>query len=109
MAIRFYGVMCVLGTVLPYSALVAWGVENGALDVAAMVAEIAGSRMSTFAWLDVVVSGVVLIWFMLHEGRRLSLAGLWMPVAGTCLVGVSLGLPLFLLMRERELRRVAER
>ena len=109
MAIRFYGVMCVLGTVLPYSALVAWGVENGGLDVAAMTAEIAGSRMSTFAWLDVVVSGVVLIWFMLREGRRLSLAGLWMPVAGTCLVGVSLGLPLFLLMRERELRRAAER
>ena len=101
--------MCVLGTVLPYSALVAWGVENGGLDVVAMVAEIAGSRMSTFAWLDVLVSGAVLIWFMLHEGRGLSLAGLWMPVAGTCLVGVSLGLPLFLLMRERELRRAAER
>lgn len=109
MAIRFYGVMCVLGTVLPYSALVAWGVENGGLDLTAMTAEIMRSRLSTFAWLDVLVSGAVLIWFMLHEGRRLSLSGLWMPVAGTCLVGVSLGLPLFLLMRERELRRVAAR
>ena len=42
---------------------------------------------------------------VLHEGRRLSLSKLRMPIAGTCLVGVSLGLPLFLLIRERELRR----
>ena len=62
--------------------------------------------LSTFAWLDVLVSAVVLIGFIRHEGLRVPVAGLWMPVAGTCLVGVSLGLPLFLLMRERALRRV---
>ena len=93
--------MCVLGTVLPYSALVGWGVENAGLSVA----EILASRMSLFAWADVLVSAVVLIAFIRHEGRRASIPGLWVPVAGTCAVGVSLGLPLFLLMRERELRR----
>lgn len=103
--IRFYGVMCVLGTVLPYSALVAWGVENGGLDAAPMLAEIAQSRLSQFAWADVLVSAVVLIAFIRHEGRRASISGLWLPIAGTCAIGVSLGLPLFLLMRERELRR----
>ena len=41
--------------------------------------------------------------------RRLSITGWWMPIAGTCAVGVSLGLPLFLLMRERELRRAVDR
>ncbi len=30
--IRFHAVMCILGTLLPYSALIAWGVENGGLD-----------------------------------------------------------------------------
>ena len=60
--------MCVLGTVLPYSALVAWGLEHGGLDMVAMAAEVARSRMSTFAWLDVLVSAVVLICFVLHEG-----------------------------------------
>ena len=103
--IRFYAVMCVLGTVLPYSALVAWGIETGGVNVAAMLAEIAGSHMSLAAWADVLVSAVVLISFVLAEGRRASIANLWMPVAGTCVVGVSLGLPLFLLMREKELRR----
>ena len=103
--VRFYALMCVLGTVLPYSALAAWGVDHGGLDVPAMIAEIAGSRMSLFAWADVLVSAVVLIAFIRREGRRASVAGLWLPIAGTCAVGVSLGLPLFLLMRERELSR----
>lgn len=103
--VRFYGVMCVLGTVIPYGALVAWGIENGGLDGAAMLAEIAQSRMSQFAWADVLVSAVVLITFIRREGRRASVSGLWLPIVGTCAVGVSLGLPLFLLMREREERR----
>ncbi|MXY24436.1 MAG: DUF2834 domain-containing protein [Acidobacteria bacterium] len=105
----FYAVMCVLGTLLPYSALVAWGVENGGIDPAAMVVEIARSRMAMLAWADVLVSAVVLIPFVLREGRRLSVAGLWLPITGTCLVGVSLGLPLFLLMRERKMLRAAAR
>ena len=103
--IKFYAVMCVLGTVLPYSALVTWAVENGGLDIAAMLAEIAGSRMSLFAWADVLVAALVLIYFIRSEGRQVSISGLWMPIGGTCVVGVSLGLPLFLLMREKERRR----
>ena len=35
--IRFYAVMCVLGTVLPYGALIAYGVENGGFDIKEMV------------------------------------------------------------------------
>ena len=101
--VRFYAVMCVLGTVLPYSVLVVWGLENGGVDIGAMVREIAGSRISTFAWLDVLVSAIVLMSFVGHEGRRLAVPHLWMPIAGTVVVGVSLGLPLFLLMREREM------
>lgn len=33
---------------------------------------------------------------------------LWMPVAGTLVVGVSLGLPLFLLLREIHIEEQAE-
>ena len=101
--VRFYAVMCVLGTVLPYSVLIVWGVENGGVDIGAMVREIAGSRISTLAWLDVLASAIVLISFIGREGRRLAVRPLWMPIAGTVAVGVSLGLPLFLLMREREM------
>ena len=107
--VKFYAVMCVLGTALPYSALVTWAVENGGLDVAAMLAEIVSSRMSLFAWADVLVAAVVLVYFIRSEGRRSSISGLWMPILGTCAVGVSLGLPLFLLMREKERHRADTR
>ena len=103
--VRFYASMCVVGTVLPYAALGAWVVENGVFDIGAMVVEIAASRISMFAWFDVLVSAVVLIAFIRSEGRRTSTSLLWTPIVATCVVGVSLGLPLFLLLRERALRR----
>ena len=56
---KVYGLLCLLGIVLPYSQLVPWVLENG-----------------------------------------LNMSNLWQPVLGTCLVGVSLGFPLFLLLRE---------
>ena len=57
------------------------------------------------AWFDVAVSAVVLVAFIRVEGRRARLSMLWAPIIATCVVGVSLGLPLFLLLRERALRR----
>ena len=102
--IKFYAVMCVLGTLLPYAALGTWVSENG-LDVGALLAEIVDSRISMLAWFDVAVSAVVLVAFIRVEGRRARLSMLWAPIVATCVVGVSLGLPLFLLLRERALRR----
>jgi hypothetical protein len=40
---------------------------------------------------------------VLLDGRRLGMSGLWAPIVGNLVVGVSLGLPLFLLMREVQL------
>ena len=63
--------------------------------------------MSGFFGLDVIVSAVVLWVFVGSEGRRLGVRGLWAPVAASLLVGVSLGLPLFLYLRERRLEEGA--
>ena len=49
------------------------------------------------------MSSVVLWVFVIREGRRLGLRHLWIPIAGNLTVGVSLGLPLFLYMREKQL------
>nr|WP_238403380.1 DUF2834 domain-containing protein [Paenibacillus mesophilus] len=50
--------------------------------------------------MDVLVSAIVLIVFILFEGQRNGMKSLWLPIVGTLVVGVSLGLPLFLLHRE---------
>lgn len=95
----FYGVMCVLGTLLPWGALVPWLMQYG-LDVALLWHMVLESPAAAFAWLDVVVSAIVLIVFIVMEGKRLQIRHLYLPILATCAVGVSLGLPLFLWMRE---------
>ena len=47
-----------------------------------------------------VVSAVVLFVFMFTDGVERRVARLWQPVVGTLVVGVSLGLPLFLYLVE---------
>jgi len=95
----FYGVMCVLGTLLPWGAFAPWLMQNG-LDLALLWHTVRESPAAVFAWLDVVVSAIVLIVFIVVEGKRLQIRRLYLPILATCGVGVSLGLPLFLWMRE---------
>ena len=55
----------------------------------------------------VIVSTAVLFVVTYAEGRRLGMRLLWLPVAATLIVGVSLGLPLFLYFRQRHLDHTA--
>ena len=96
---KFYASLCILGIVLPYWQLLSWVAENG-LDMGALIAEAAQTRIGAFAWIDVIISAVVLIGFIIYEGSRIKMNRLWLPIAGTCTIGVSLGLPLFLFLRE---------
>jgi len=54
---------------------------------------------------DVLASAVVLLVFARHESSRLGTRGRWLPLIAVLTVGVSLGLPLFLYMRERKLEQ----
>ena len=94
-----YLFLCIVGTVLPYSQFLLWISEKGFV-VSLLLEEITISRMAAFRWLDVVVSAVVLFVFMFTDGVEKRVARLWLPVVGTLVVGVSLGLPLFLYLVE---------
>jgi Terpene cyclase DEP1 len=94
--------LCVVGTVLPYSRFVPFLREHG-LDLRELVAQLFANPVSGFFGMDVIVSSLVLWVFVAIEGRRLGLRRLWAPVAANLAVGVSLGLPLFLYMREARL------
>jgi hypothetical protein len=98
----FYGLLCVLGIALPYSFFISWLLDHG-FDVGLLVAEASSTRIGAFAWMDVLVSVVALVGFILVEGRRRRISNLWIPIVGAFTVGVSFGLPLFLLMREVEI------
>jgi hypothetical protein len=99
MAKKVYLVLCVLGTVLPYLSFLPFLREHG-LDPRAFVSQLFGTPVSAFFGMDVIVSSLVLWVFVAVEGRRLGMRALWAPVVANLAVGVSLGLPLFLYMRE---------
>ena len=99
-----YLLLCVLGTVLPYSQLVPFVREHG-LDLRLLVEQLFANRIGAFFGLDVVVSALVVFAMVWVEGRRAEMRHLWAPVAATLLVGVSLSLPLFLYLREDRLQQ----
>ena len=101
-----YLVFCVLGTVLPLSQFAPWLSTNG-LAIGLLVQEAFGSPVAAFAWWDVLISALVTLIFIFSEGRRSEVRHLWLPVMGLCTVGVSLALPLFLLLREQRLIRLS--
>ncbi|MCH2155814.1 MAG: DUF2834 domain-containing protein [Opitutales bacterium] len=96
----FYVILCVLGVILPYSVIVPWSLEQG-VNLAQFWSELTANRISIFAWLDVSLAAVVLVAFIITEGRRLGMTRLWLPIASIFTVGVCLGFPLFLLMRHK--------
>src|ERR1022692_408000 len=94
-----YLVLCFAGALFPYWQFVPWVMQNG-LSLPTMFRELFAYRISAFFVMDVLVSAVVLIMFMRVESARLRIRRRWLPVLAMLTVGVSLGLPMFLYMRE---------
>ena len=103
-----YLVLCVLGFVVPYAAFVPWVAQHG-LDLRLFVEQMLANRISTFFSLDVIVSAVVLFRFAAAESARHRIPRRWLVLLATLLVGVSLGLPLFLYLRESQLEALSAR
>ncbi|WP_276326749.1 DUF2834 domain-containing protein [Paenibacillus polysaccharolyticus] len=100
--------LTILGIVLPYMAFIPWIGENG-FNLTMLLSEARQNRISEFAWLDVLISAVVSIGFIIYEGKRIGVKHMWLPIIGTLTVGVSFGLPLFLLLREIHMDKMKNR
>jgi hypothetical protein len=96
---RVYLLLCIAGTILPYSEFIQFLREHG-LDLRLFVTQLFANHASGFFAWDVIISSVVLWAFVRREGPRTKAPHLWAPLAASLLVGVSLGLPLFLYLRE---------
>ena len=103
-----YLALCVLGTALPYWQFLPFLREHG-LDLRLFCAQLFANPVSGFFGMDVIVSSAVLWVLVLTEVRRWPpaargplQAALWAPILANLAVGVSLGLPLFLYMRETQ-------
>ena len=98
-----YLLLCVAGVALPYSQLIPFLREHG-LDLRLFFEQLFANRIGAFFGWDVIVSTAVLWVLVFVEGRRAGVRHRWAPLAASLAVGVSLGLPLFLYLREGRLR-----
>lgn len=103
-----YLILCILGTILPYSQFVPFLAKHG-LNLQLFFEQLFINRISSFFGMDLIVSSLVFWFFVFWEGSRLKMKNLWVYVISNLLVGVSLGLPLFLLMRQRQLEKIGDR
>jgi hypothetical protein len=101
---HFYLALAALGLLVPNAPFWSWVAAHG-LDPSRFVHDLFANGVSAFFGLDVVLSAVAVAGFVLAEGRRLGLRRPWLPIAAVCVVGVSLGLPLFLYQRQVHLDR----
>ncbi|MGV3768914.1 MAG: DUF2834 domain-containing protein [Sphingobium phenoxybenzoativorans] len=99
-----YMVLAALGALLPLAAFLPWLAIEG-VNIPRFIAALFANPVSSFFALDVIVSAAVLTLFIIAQGKRDGVRPLWLPIAGTFLVGVSFGLPLFLALREVALLR----
>jgi hypothetical protein len=94
--------LCLVGAILPYWQFLPWVLENG-LNFRLLLEQLFANRIGAFFGLDVLVSAVTAIVFFRVESSRLKMGRPWLPLLAVCTVGVSLGLPLFLYLRESKL------
>jgi len=99
-----YLALCFVGALLPYWQFLPWVLEHG-LNLSLFARELFVNRISAFFGMDVVVSAIALLVFVRVESSRLGIGRPWLPILALLTVGVSLGLPVFLYMRELELER----
>jgi len=101
-----YLALCILGLVLPCREFVPWLFQHG-LNLPLFFRELFANRISAFFAMDVIVSAVSLLVFTRIESARMGIRNRWLVLVAVLAVGVSLGLPLFLYLRERKLERGA--
>ena len=99
----FYVVMCVIGT-LPLWPFVHW-LQDNTFHPLLVIHEAMQNGVSAAGWLDIIITYVVLIAFIVVEGRRVGMKRLWLPILGSTFIGLSFGFPFFLWMREGHLDR----
>jgi hypothetical protein len=96
--------LTILGFLVPNAMVGAFVIGHGVdaqgyLD--AWFASLPGAQLAA----DVTIAFLAFALWAAWEGRRLGMAGWWLPIPASLLVGLCFAVPLFLLLRERTVAR----
>ncbi|QES93822.1 DUF2834 domain-containing protein [Empedobacter brevis] len=95
---HIYLLLMIIGSLVPLFYLVKFVMNNGP-DIELLIQQLFVNDISTFFGLDVIISALVTIVFILFESKRLNMKSGIYSLFGM-LIGVSFCLPLFLYLRE---------
>lgn len=101
---HFYLLMAFVGGLVPFNSFLSFLVSYGP-DTDEFGEQMFASPVSAFFSWDVLLASVVLIVFIVVEGRRRRMRYLWMYILFSLFVGISLALPAFLYGRQLKLER----
>ena len=96
---RLYLFLAVIGFVLPYYFFVSFLIENG-FDLTLLFDQLFANDISTFFAVDLIITAIVFLIFMVQESRRYQMGNRWVYIVATLVVGPSFAFPLFLYFRE---------
>jgi hypothetical protein len=100
---HLYIALCVAGTAVPYYFFVPFVLAHG-LNMSLFLRQLMATPVSAFFAADVVMSSIALWAFIAYERRKRPVRLWWLCIIANVGVGVSLALPLFLLLRHNSER-----
>jgi len=95
----FYLVMMVIGTVVPWVFFGGFFAAEGP-DLPLFLASLFPNGAASGFTVDVLLSIVVFLVWSATDAQRTGVRRWWLVIPATCLVGLSLSLPLYLYLRE---------
>ena len=95
----FYLVMMVIGTAVPWAFFGDFFAAEG-LDLPLFVTSLVPNGAASGFTADVLLSIVVFLVWSAADAQRVAVRRWWLVIPATCLVGLSLSLPLYLYLRE---------
>jgi hypothetical protein len=98
-----YALLAIIGFLLPNYFLLHILQDQGGFNLQNFLQEISLNNSMKLVNADLSVTALTGLMLMVIEGRRLHVKYWWFGIIGTILVGMSFGLPLFLLLREMRL------
>ncbi|MCG3670866.1 DUF2834 domain-containing protein [Aliarcobacter butzleri] len=102
---KLYALLTIIGIILPFSQFMMWLNDHG-FNFILFFQHIVENPIATFAWLDVVVTVIVIVFMVINDGNNLKMERLWIPIVASLIGGASVGLPLFLYMKQSHLEKV---
>ena len=93
-----YTVLAVAGTIIPWIFFSRFIAENG-LDIAGFLASPFAEPVPAGLTADLLISSLTFWIWAAVDARRTGVAGWWVVIPETLAVGLSLALPLYLIMR----------